>query len=163
MKRLLSFSASVALLAACGGGGGTSAPAETLPAGALVVTAVSGLRFDAETYGPVTAGSIVFGYKNDDSIRHTLILAKDDTKVPNFKLVVAKKGDVDKCGLVNPLASRILAPIIDGNRILANSKLGIGGVPNLDVAGEIADQDYAVVACHGCSPKENRLAGEVYR
>jgi hypothetical protein len=95
MKRLLSFSASVALLAACGGGGGTSAPAETLPAGALVVTAVSGLRFDAETYGPVTAGSIVFGYKNDDSIRHTLILAKDDTKVPNFKLVVAKKGDVD--------------------------------------------------------------------
>jgi len=94
MKRLLSFSASVALLAACGGGG-TSAPAETLPADAFVVTAVSGLRFDAESYGPVTAGSIVFGYKNDDSIRHTLILAKDDTKVPNFKLVVAKKGDVD--------------------------------------------------------------------
>jgi hypothetical protein len=95
MKRLLSFSASVALLAACGGGGGTSAPAETLPADAFVVTAVSGLRFDAESYGPVTAGSIMFGYKNDDSIRHTLILAKDDIKVPNFKLVVAKKGDVD--------------------------------------------------------------------
>jgi uncharacterized cupredoxin-like copper-binding protein len=94
MKRLLSFTASVALLTACSGGG-TSAPAETLPADAFVVTAVSGLRFDAETYGPVTAGSIVFGYKNDDSIRHTLILAKDDTKVPNFKLVVAKKGDVD--------------------------------------------------------------------
>ncbi len=94
MKRLLSFSASVALLAACGGGG-TSAPAETLPSGALVVTAVSGLRFDAKTYGPVPAGDIVFGYQNEDSIRHTLILAKDDTKVPNFKLVVAKKGDVD--------------------------------------------------------------------
>ena len=94
MKRLLSFSASVALLAACGGGG-TSAPAETLPAGALVVTAVSGLRFDAETYGPVAAGDIVFGYQNEDSIRHTLIIAKADTKVPNFKLVVAQKGDVD--------------------------------------------------------------------
>ena len=94
MKRLLSFSASVALLAACGSGG-TSAPAETLPAGALVVTAVSGLRFDAETYGPVAAGDIVFGYQNEDSIRHTLIIAKADTKVPNFKLVVAQKGDVD--------------------------------------------------------------------
>jgi uncharacterized cupredoxin-like copper-binding protein len=94
MKRLLSFSASVALLAACGGGG-TSAPTETLPAGATVITAVSGLRFDAESYGPVTAGSLVFGYKNEDSIRHTLILAKDDTKVPNFKLVVDKSGDVD--------------------------------------------------------------------
>ena len=99
MKRLLSFSASVALLAACGGGG-TSAPAETLPSGALVITAVSGLRFDAESYGPVPAGDIVFGYKNDDSIRHTLIIAKSDTKVPNFKLVVAKKGDVDS-GPVN--------------------------------------------------------------
>ena len=94
MKRLLSFSASVALLAACGGGG-TSAPAETLPAGALVVTAVSGLRFDAESYGPISAGDIVFGYQNEDSIRHTLIIAKADTKVPNFKLVVAKKGEVD--------------------------------------------------------------------
>ena len=94
MKRLLSFSASVALLAACGGGG-TSAPAETLPAGALVVTAVSGLRFDAESYGPISAGDIVFGYQNEDSIRHTLIIAKADTKVPNFKLVVAQKGDAD--------------------------------------------------------------------
>ena len=94
MKRLISFSASVALLAACGGGG-TSAPAETLPAGAFVVTAVSGLRFDAEAYGPIAAGPIVFGYKNEDSIRHTLILAKDDTKVPNFKLVVAQSGSVD--------------------------------------------------------------------
>ncbi|MCX6515070.1 MAG: hypothetical protein NTZ62_00345 [Actinobacteria bacterium] len=94
MKRLISFSASVALLAACGGGG-TSAPTETVPADAFVVTAVSGLRFDAESYGPITAGPIVFGYKNEDSIRHTLILAKDDIKVPNFKLVVGQNGAVD--------------------------------------------------------------------
>ena len=94
MKRLISFSASVALLAACGGGG-TSAPAETVPADAFVVTAVSGLRFDAESYGPITAGPIVFGYKNEGSIRHTLILAKGDLKVPNFKLVVDESGSVD--------------------------------------------------------------------
>ena len=94
MKRLISFSASVALLAACGGGG-TSAPAETLPAGATVITAASGLRFDAKTYGPVPAGEVVFGYKNEDSVRHTLILAKNDIKVPNFKLVVARNGSVD--------------------------------------------------------------------
>ena len=94
MKRVLSFSASVALLAACGGGG-TSAPAETVPAGALVVTAASGLRFDAKSYGPVPAGQVVFGYKNEDSVRHTLIIAKGDVKVPNFKLVVAQNGSVD--------------------------------------------------------------------
>ena len=94
MKRLISFTASVALLAACGGGG-SSASTATLPAGAFVVTAVSGLRFDAESYGPIAAGDIVFGYQNEDSIRHTLILAKDDTKVPNFKLVVGQNGSVD--------------------------------------------------------------------
>ena len=94
MKRLISFTASVALLAACGGGG-SSASTATLPAGAFVVTAVSGLRFDAESYGPIAAGDIVFGYQNEDSIRHTLILAKDDTKVPNFNLVVGQNGSVD--------------------------------------------------------------------
>jgi len=94
MKRLISFSASVALLAACGGGG-TSAPGETLPVGATVIKAVQSLRFDAKTYGPVPAGDVVLGYKNEDSVRHTLILAKGDTKVPNFKLVIAQNGSVD--------------------------------------------------------------------
>ncbi len=94
MKRLLPFTASVALLTACSGGG-TSAPAETLPTGATVIRAVQSLRFDAKTYGPVAAGDVVIGYQNEDSVRHTLILAKGDVKVPNFKLVVAQNGSVD--------------------------------------------------------------------
>jgi plastocyanin len=93
MKRALPFLVAIGLLSSCGGG--TSAPAETLPAGAMVVKAISGLRFDAAEYGPVKAGEVVIGYSNEDSIRHTLILAKDNMKVPNYKLVVAKKGDVD--------------------------------------------------------------------
>ena len=60
-----------------------------------VVKAVPTLRFDAEQYGPVPAGDITFGYVNEDTVRHTLIVAKDDQKVPNFKLVINKKGDVD--------------------------------------------------------------------
>lgn len=94
MKRLLPFTASVALLTACSSGG-TSAPAETLPTGATVIRAVQSLRFDAKTYGPVAAGDVVIGYQNEDSVRHTLILAKGDVKVPNFKLVVAQNGSVD--------------------------------------------------------------------
>jgi plastocyanin len=93
MKRALPFLVAIGLLTSCGGG--TSAPAETLPAGAMVVKAVSGLRFDAAEYGPVKAGEVLIGYSNEDSVRHTLILAKDNTKVANFKLVVGTPGSVD--------------------------------------------------------------------
>ncbi len=94
MKRIVSLSASLLLLAACGGSG-TSAPAETVPVGATVIKAVPSLRFDAKEYGPVKAGDVTFGYVNEDSVRHTLIIAKGDTKVANFKLVIAQKGSVD--------------------------------------------------------------------
>ena len=93
MKRLLTLSATTLLLASCSSG--TTAPAETLPMGATVIKAVPSLRFDAKTYGPISAGEVTFGYVNEDSVRHTLILANGDTKVPNFKLVIGKKGDDD--------------------------------------------------------------------
>ena len=84
----------VALLASCGSG--TSAPAETLPAKVDVqVTAVASLKFDKSDYGKAKAGDLVFGYSNKDSVRHTLIIAKDNVKVPNFKLVIAENGAND--------------------------------------------------------------------
>ena len=46
-------------------------------------------------YGTVKAGDLVFGYSNQDSVRHTLIIAKDNVKVPNFKLVIPQKGAND--------------------------------------------------------------------
>jgi plastocyanin len=93
------MSAALLLVAACSSGS-TSTPPNTVPAGSTVIKAVPGLLFDANQYGPIPAGDITFGYVNDDSIRHTLILAKGDTKVPNFKLEVRRKGDVDS-GTVN--------------------------------------------------------------
>lgn len=93
MKRVLPLTSALLLVAACSSG--TTAPTETVPAGALVVKAVPSLKFDAKTYGPIPAGEVTFGYINEDTVRHTLILAKDDTKVPNFKLVIAQKGSVD--------------------------------------------------------------------
>lgn len=98
-QAVLSLGAVLALaLAGCGGG--TSAPAETVPPGAFVIKAVAGLKFDAQSYGPIPAGEITFGYVNEDSMRHTLIIAEGKTKVPNFKLEVNRKGDVDS-GTVN--------------------------------------------------------------
>ena len=98
MKRAIPFLVAIGLLSSCSGG--TSAPAETLPAGAMVVKAVPSLRFDMDQYGPVKAGEVLIGYSNEDSVRHTLILAKDNKKVPNFKLVIGAPGSVDS-GTVN--------------------------------------------------------------
>ena len=95
MKRTLPLLAVVGLALSACGGSSTDAPAATVPADAFVVTAVAGLKFDAETYGPIAAGDEQFGYLNEDSVRHTLILAKDGVKVPNFKLEVPKKGSID--------------------------------------------------------------------
>lgn len=56
--------------------------------------ALSGLRLDAQQY-TAQAGDVVVGYANDDSMLHTLIISKDSTKVPNFKLMVKIKDDTD--------------------------------------------------------------------
>jgi plastocyanin len=80
-------------LGACGGG--DSAPTDTLPAEVgLTVTAVPSIRWDAADY-TASAGDVLVGLVNEDSVRHTLIIAKDGTKIPDFKLVTGKKGDVD--------------------------------------------------------------------
>lgn len=100
MKRTLPLLAALGLsLAACGGST-SDGPAETLPADAFVIKAVSGLKFDAAEYGPLPAGEVTIGYLNEDNVRHTLILAKDGVKVPNYKLEVNRKGSVDS-GVVN--------------------------------------------------------------
>ncbi len=91
----LAVIASLALLGACGGGSGTPASTVSIPTDALLVKAVASIRFDAKEYGPVPAGEVTIGYVNEDTVRHTLILAKDGTKVPNFKLNIAKKGSSD--------------------------------------------------------------------
>jgi plastocyanin len=88
------FAALVAVSALSACGGGSSAPAETIPSDAgLVVKNVKSIRFDASEYS-ATAGDIKVAFVND-TVRHTLLIAQDGVKVPNFKLVVAEKGALD--------------------------------------------------------------------
>lgn len=90
---VLALSTAAAALVGCGGG--DSAPAATLPADVdLTVTAIPSIRWDAADY-TAAAGEVLVGLVNEDSVRHTLIIAKDGTKIPNFKLVTGEKGDVD--------------------------------------------------------------------
>lgn len=93
MRRFAYLVTAVVFIGACGGSGVSSPPA-TFPEGATVVRAISGLRLDAKQY-TAQAGEVTIGYANDDSMRHTLIISKDSTKVPNFKLVVNNKNDTD--------------------------------------------------------------------
>lgn len=83
----------VGVLAACGGSS-SSAPTTALVAD-VVVTAESGLRLDQTSYS-ASSGAISIGYVNDDTIRHTLVVVKDGTKVAGFELKVNQKGDVDQ-------------------------------------------------------------------
>lgn len=88
----------VSALSACGGG--TSAPAQTIPDDAgLVVKNVKSIRFDASEYSAL-AGDIKVAFVNEDSVRHSMLVAQDGVKVPNFKLVVAEEGAVD-IGVIN--------------------------------------------------------------
>lgn len=80
-------------LAACGSDGG-SVPAEVPAETDLEVHAVSGLRFDQTSY-EAPAGEIAVAYVNDDTIRHTLVVIKDDVIDNSFELEVNRKGDID--------------------------------------------------------------------
>ncbi|NCZ89924.1 MAG: hypothetical protein EBY93_03195 [Actinobacteria bacterium] len=98
MKRLPVLRPLVGLLLAASVAAGcssSSATPDTVPAGTnLEVHAVTGLRFDKTAY-EVAAGESVVAYVNDDTIRHTLVVVKDGTKVSGFELHINKKGDID--------------------------------------------------------------------
>ena len=89
------FAALVAIFALSACGGGTSAPAQTIPSDAgLIVKNVKSIRFDKSEYS-AAAGNVKVVTVNEDTVRHTLLVIKDGVKVPNFKLVVAQEGAID--------------------------------------------------------------------
>ncbi len=98
-RRLLLPAAAVSALAgltftvaACGGGG-TSQPAPTIPAGALEVDAVAGLKFDKSEY-TAKAGSVTIAYVNKDSQRHTLVVKDSADVLVGTKLEVVKNNSI---------------------------------------------------------------------
>ena len=89
------FAALIAVFALSACGGGSSAPAETIPSDAgLIVKNVKSIRFDKSEYSAI-AGNVKVVTVNEDTVRHTLLIVQDGVKVPNFKLVVAEEGAID--------------------------------------------------------------------
>lgn len=80
-------------VAACGGDSGSSTPAPTIPAGAVQVQAMPGLKLDKGEY-TATAGQVTLAYVQQDSMRHTLVVKDSAGVIQGTKLEVIKKGDI---------------------------------------------------------------------
>jgi plastocyanin len=94
----------------------SSAPAETLPATTdLEVRAIAGLKFDKTSY-EVAAGDTEIGYVNDDTIRHTLVVVQDGTKVSGFELKVNKKGAIDSGSVTLAAGTYVLMCTVPGHQ-----------------------------------------------
>lgn len=81
------------IVASCGGS--SNSTSTTAVVADVVVIAESGIRLDQSSY-TASSGSISIAYVNNDTIRHTLVVEKDGTKVSGFELDVSKKGDTDQ-------------------------------------------------------------------
>lgn len=80
-----------AVLVGCGGNNATPpAPVDA----DLVVTAVPPIRWDADTYS-VSAGEVTVALRNDDVIRHTMVVLRDKEVMGGVELAVNRRGDVD--------------------------------------------------------------------
>ncbi len=91
--------ASLVVLSSCGGSS-SSTPDYTIPADAgLVVKSVQSIRWDANEY-TATAGDIKVFLANDDSVKHILVVLKDDKVIGDLELIVNKRGDTDE-GTIN--------------------------------------------------------------
>jgi plastocyanin len=94
----------------------SSAPAETLPATTdLEVRAIAGLKFDKTSY-EVAAGDTEIGYVNDDTMRHTLVVVQDGTKVSGFELKVNKKGAIDSGSVTLAAGTYVLMCTVPGHQ-----------------------------------------------
>ena len=112
-KNSLAVIAVAVALSACSS---STATPETLPATVgLEVHAVSGLKFDKSAY-EATAGDIVIGYVNEDTIRHTLVVVDGDTKVGSFDLQVNKRGATDFGSINLPAGNYVLLCTVPGHQ-----------------------------------------------
>jgi plastocyanin len=110
---VLPFVALIAL-AACGGDS-SSVPAEVPADTDLEVRAVPGLRFDQNSY-EAPAGEITIAYVNDDTIRHTLVVIKDDVIDNSLELEVNRKGDIDSGSITLEPGNYVLFCTVPGHQ-----------------------------------------------
>ena len=101
-------------LAACGGDS-SSVPAEVPADTDLEVRAVPGLRFDQNSY-EAPAGEIATAYVNDDTIRHTLVVIKDDVIDNSLELEVNRKGDIDSGSITLEPGNYVLFCTVPGHQ-----------------------------------------------
>lgn len=93
MRLIICAISTAGIVTSCGGS--SDSTSTTTVVADVVVIAESGIRLDQSSY-TATSGSVSIAYVNNDTIRHTLIVDKDGTKVSGFELDVSRKGDTDQ-------------------------------------------------------------------
>ena len=81
----------------------------------LEVRAVPGLRFDQNSY-EAPAEEIAIAYVNDDTIRHTLVVIKDDVIDNSLELEVNRKGDIDSGSITLEPGNYVLFCTVPGHQ-----------------------------------------------
>jgi len=83
-------------LAGCGSGDSGSGSDVTLPAGAVAVTAIEGIAWDAPSYAATSVdGKVPLVVKNASSLPHNLHLIDSESVDVGFSLEVNGRNDVD--------------------------------------------------------------------
>lgn len=112
--------ATILMGALTGCGGSSSSIPTTAVVADVVVTAKSGLRLDQSSYS-ASSGNISIAYVNDDTIRHTLVVVDNGTKVDGFELDVSKKGDVDQGTVTLEPGTYVLTCTVPGHQSMKAS------------------------------------------
>ena len=84
-------------LVGCGssGGGSGSGASATVPSGAVVITAVEGIAWDAKTYTATPVdGKVEIAAKNNSSLPHNLHIIDSNSVDVGLSLSMSNKGDV---------------------------------------------------------------------
>ncbi len=93
MRQIICATFIAGIVASCGGS--SDSASTTAVVADVVVIAENGIRLDRSSY-TAASGSVSIAYVNNDTIRHTLIVEKDGSKVSGFELSVSRKGDTDQ-------------------------------------------------------------------